>query len=154
MSLFEHLFKVLSLYFEAWIRIRIKVKGRIRICIKVTSRIRISIKVIHNTVCNIIAPNLQMHLHGIYFSYTYKCNASIVVMQYVICENRSMFWYPYNHAHENVCTKVRPSPPSVCLAVSLSVCLPVCLSVSFRLSANFHPRGPCSLSHFLFVPSS
>jgi hypothetical protein len=48
-SLFEHFFKVLSLYFEARIRIRIRieVKGRIRIriSIKVTSRIRIRIKV-------------------------------------------------------------------------------------------------------------
>jgi hypothetical protein len=50
-SLFEHFFKVLSLYLEAriLIRIRIKVKGRIRIRIrihiKVTSRIRIRIKV-------------------------------------------------------------------------------------------------------------
>jgi hypothetical protein len=53
--LFEHFFKVLSLYLEARIRIRIriKVKGRIRIriCIriKVTSRTRIRIKVIRNT---------------------------------------------------------------------------------------------------------
>jgi hypothetical protein len=50
---FEHFFKVLSLYLEARIRIRIKVKGRIRIKvtswirirINVTSRIRIPIKV-------------------------------------------------------------------------------------------------------------
>jgi hypothetical protein len=50
-SLFEHFFKVLSLYMEARIRIRIKMKGRIRIRIKVTSRIRICINVrrIHNT---------------------------------------------------------------------------------------------------------
>jgi hypothetical protein len=44
MSLFEHLFKVLSLYLEdrIQIRIRIKVKGRIRIRIriKLTSRIQ------------------------------------------------------------------------------------------------------------------
>ncbi len=48
MSLFENFFKVLSLYFEAINRIRIKVDGRIRIWIrihiKVTSRIRIRIK--------------------------------------------------------------------------------------------------------------
>jgi hypothetical protein len=47
MSLFEPIFKVLSLYLEARIRfrIRIKVKGRsrIRIHIKVTCRIRIRI---------------------------------------------------------------------------------------------------------------
>jgi hypothetical protein len=43
MSLFEHIVKVLSLYLEARIRIRIKVKGGIRIRIKVTSRIRIRI---------------------------------------------------------------------------------------------------------------
>jgi hypothetical protein len=35
----------MSLYLEARIRIRIKVKGRIRVRIKVTSRIRIRIKV-------------------------------------------------------------------------------------------------------------
>ncbi len=40
MSLFEHFFKVLSLYWEARIRIRVKWKGRIWIRIKVTSRIR------------------------------------------------------------------------------------------------------------------
>jgi hypothetical protein len=49
MSLFEHFFKVLSLYLEAGIRIRIRIKekGRIRnrICIKVTSRIRIRIRI-------------------------------------------------------------------------------------------------------------
>ncbi len=47
MSLFEHFFKVLSLYLEASIRIRIKVtsKNWIRIRIKVKYRIRISIKV-------------------------------------------------------------------------------------------------------------
>ncbi len=47
MSLFENFFKVLSLYLEARIRIRnrIKVKGRIRIRIKVTSRIRIRIRI-------------------------------------------------------------------------------------------------------------
>jgi hypothetical protein len=48
MSLSEHFFKVLSLYLEPriLIRIRIKVQGkiRIRIHIKVTSRIRIRIK--------------------------------------------------------------------------------------------------------------
>jgi hypothetical protein len=43
-NVFEHIFKVLSLYLEARIRIRIKVKGRIRIRIKVTRRIRIHIK--------------------------------------------------------------------------------------------------------------
>jgi hypothetical protein len=45
MSLFKHLFKVLSLYLEGRIRTRnrIKVQGRIRI--KVKSRIRIRIKV-------------------------------------------------------------------------------------------------------------
>jgi hypothetical protein len=47
MSLFEHLFKVLSLYLEARIRIRIKVKSRIRIRMKVKGRIRIRIKVMH-----------------------------------------------------------------------------------------------------------
>ncbi len=58
MSLFEHFFKVLSLYMEARIRNRIpiKVKGRIRIRIriKVTSRIRIRIKVmrIRNIGCS------------------------------------------------------------------------------------------------------
>jgi hypothetical protein len=81
MILIEHIIKVLNFYLEAWIRIRIRVKGRIRkvkgriqFRIKVTSRIRISIKVmrIHNNVCNIIAPNLQMHLHDIHFAYTYK----------------------------------------------------------------------------------
>jgi hypothetical protein len=43
MSLFEHCFKVLSLYLDDRIRIRIKMKGRIRIriSIKVTSRIQI-----------------------------------------------------------------------------------------------------------------
>jgi hypothetical protein len=48
---YEVFFKVLSLYLEARIRIRIKVKGRIRICLKVTSRIRIRITVmlIRNT---------------------------------------------------------------------------------------------------------
>jgi hypothetical protein len=49
LSLFEHFFKGLSLYFEARIRIRIRieVKGRIRIrmSIKVKSRIRIRIRV-------------------------------------------------------------------------------------------------------------
>jgi hypothetical protein len=30
MRIFEHFFKVMSLYSEAWIRIRIKVNGRIR----------------------------------------------------------------------------------------------------------------------------
>ncbi len=56
MSLFEHFFKVLSLYLEAriLIRTRIKVRGRIwiRIRIKGTSRIRISNKMIRirNTV--------------------------------------------------------------------------------------------------------
>ncbi len=35
MSLFEHIFKVFSLYSEARIRIRTKVKGRIRICIRI-----------------------------------------------------------------------------------------------------------------------
>jgi hypothetical protein len=40
MRLSKHLFKILSLYFEARIRIRIKVKGRIRTRINVTSRIR------------------------------------------------------------------------------------------------------------------
>jgi hypothetical protein len=47
-SLFEHFFKVLGLYLEARIRIRIRIKfeGRIRTCIKVTSRIRICIKLI------------------------------------------------------------------------------------------------------------
>ncbi len=47
MNLFNHFFKVMSLYLEARIqtRIRRKVKGRIRIRIKVTSRIRILIKV-------------------------------------------------------------------------------------------------------------
>jgi hypothetical protein len=47
MSLFEHFFKVLSLYLKARIRIRncIKVKSRIRIRIKVTSRIRIRIRI-------------------------------------------------------------------------------------------------------------
>ncbi len=47
MRLFEHFFKVLSLYLETGIRIRIKEKSRIRIRIriKVTSSIRISIKV-------------------------------------------------------------------------------------------------------------
>jgi hypothetical protein len=41
MSQFEPIFKVLSLYLEAGIRIRIKMTSRIRIRIKVTSRIRI-----------------------------------------------------------------------------------------------------------------
>jgi hypothetical protein len=49
MSLFKLLFTVLSLYFEARIRIRIwnriKVKGRIRIHIKLTSLIRIRIRI-------------------------------------------------------------------------------------------------------------
>jgi hypothetical protein len=47
MSLFEHFFKVLSLYLEARIWISIKFKGRIRIRIriKVTNRTRIRIKV-------------------------------------------------------------------------------------------------------------
>ncbi len=47
MNLFEHFFKVLSLYLEVRIRIRTEVKGRIRIRIhtKGTSRIRIRIKV-------------------------------------------------------------------------------------------------------------
>jgi hypothetical protein len=36
MSLFEHFFKVLSLYLEARIRIRIKEKGRIRVRIRIT----------------------------------------------------------------------------------------------------------------------
>jgi hypothetical protein len=44
MSLFEHFFKVLSLYLEARIRIRIIFKGRIQIRIKVTIRIRIRIR--------------------------------------------------------------------------------------------------------------
>ncbi len=57
MSLFEHFFKVLSLYLEARIRICIKLKRRIRIRIKVTSRIwiRIHIKVasrIGIRICN------------------------------------------------------------------------------------------------------
>ncbi len=60
MSLFEYFFKVFSLYMEARIRIRIriKVKGRIRIRIriKVTSRIRIRIRIkvmrIRNTGCS------------------------------------------------------------------------------------------------------
>jgi hypothetical protein len=48
-SLFEHFFKVLSLYSEAKIRVWIKVKGRIRIRIKVTSGIRIKVLRIRNT---------------------------------------------------------------------------------------------------------
>jgi hypothetical protein len=50
-SLFEHFFKVLSLYLEARIRIRIKVKGKVRIRsrIEVKGRIRIRIK---PTSCN------------------------------------------------------------------------------------------------------
>jgi hypothetical protein len=45
-SLFEHFFKGVSLYLEAriWIRIRIRVKNRIRIRIREKSRIRIRIK--------------------------------------------------------------------------------------------------------------
>jgi hypothetical protein len=43
-ALFEYFFKVLSLYLEARIRIRIKVKGRIRIRINVTNRIWIRIQ--------------------------------------------------------------------------------------------------------------
>ncbi len=54
MSLFEHFLKVLSLYLEASIRIRIgfhiKVTSRIRIRIKVTSRIRIRIGIHEMTV--------------------------------------------------------------------------------------------------------
>jgi hypothetical protein len=42
-ALFEHLFKVLSIYLQSSIRNQIKVKGRIRIRIKATSRIRIRI---------------------------------------------------------------------------------------------------------------
>jgi hypothetical protein len=53
MSLCEHFFKVLSLYLEARIRIRnrIKMKDTIQIRIKVTSRTRIHMKVmrIRNT---------------------------------------------------------------------------------------------------------
>jgi hypothetical protein len=44
-KMYKAIFKVLSLYLEARIRIRIKVKGRIRTRIKVASRIRIRIKV-------------------------------------------------------------------------------------------------------------
>jgi hypothetical protein len=121
MSLFEQLFKVFEPLIGRCgirIRIRIKVKGRIRIRIKVTSRFRISIKLIHNTVCNITASNLQMHLHGIYFAYT-NDNASTVVMQYAVCEWRS-----------TVCSgTTMHTPPSVCL----SVCLYVCLSLSVCL---------------------
>jgi hypothetical protein len=40
MSLFEHFSKVLSLYLEGYVRIRIKVKKGVRIHIKGTSRIR------------------------------------------------------------------------------------------------------------------
>jgi hypothetical protein len=47
MSLFKHFFKILSLYLEA--RIRIKVKSRIRIRIKVTSKIRIRITDVYYT---------------------------------------------------------------------------------------------------------
>ncbi len=45
MRLFEHFFKVLSLYLKARIRIRIRVKSRIRIRMKVKGRIRIRINV-------------------------------------------------------------------------------------------------------------
>jgi hypothetical protein len=49
MSLFEHFFKVLSLFLEARIRIRIEVKGGIRIRIKVKNRIRIKMMRVRNT---------------------------------------------------------------------------------------------------------
>ncbi len=42
-SLFEHFFKILGLYLEAKIRIRIKVKGRIRIRIKEKGSIQIRV---------------------------------------------------------------------------------------------------------------
>ncbi len=53
--LFVQFFKVLSLYLEARIRIRINMKGKIRIRIKMTSRIRIHFNVmrIRNTVYKI-----------------------------------------------------------------------------------------------------
>ncbi len=65
-SLFEHFFKVLSLYLEAkiQIRFRIKMKGRIWIRIKVTSRIRIRIRLhikvmrIRNTGSYVLVPTL------------------------------------------------------------------------------------------------
>jgi hypothetical protein len=44
-SEYEHFFQGLTLYLEARIRIRIKVKGKIRIRIKVKGKIRIRIKV-------------------------------------------------------------------------------------------------------------
>jgi hypothetical protein len=52
MSLFKHFFKVFSLYLEARIRIRIRIKviGRIRIRIKVTSMIRIHIGILINVM--------------------------------------------------------------------------------------------------------
>ncbi len=52
-SLFEPFFKVFSLYLEARIRVRIKVKGRIRIRVKVTSRI-------HCLVCNYGSENWNL----------------------------------------------------------------------------------------------
>jgi hypothetical protein len=56
MSLFEHFFKVLSLYLEAKIRVRIKVKARFWIHIKVISRIRIEVMRIRNTEYSLGAP--------------------------------------------------------------------------------------------------
>jgi hypothetical protein len=52
-ALFEHFFKVLILYLEAGIRIRIrnKVKGRIQIRIKVTSRTRVRIRITSMQIC-------------------------------------------------------------------------------------------------------
>jgi hypothetical protein len=57
MSLFMHFFKVLCLYLEARIRIRIKLKVRIRIRIKAIGWIRISINEIRWIRIRI---NLQM----------------------------------------------------------------------------------------------
>ncbi len=67
------LFMVLSHYFEARsrIRIRIKVKGRIRIRFKVTSRIRIRIKIQVRRIRNTVRGNSRWL--GVTLLYLYRC---------------------------------------------------------------------------------
>ncbi len=101
MSLFEHFFKVLSLYLESririWIRIkviggrfririRIKVTSRFRIRIKVTSRIRIRIKVIGIRNTGLIPTDLNTEMNQCFRTRTLThCTASRRMPAYSVC---------------------------------------------------------------------
>ncbi len=87
-------FDSLSLYFEARIRIRnrIKVKDTILIRIKVASRIRIHIKV--------------MRIHNTGILVTWKARSAL----YCCTVNKQLHWYKHIHEHWSSATWNEPLP--------------------------------------------